>query len=225
MKGKLYVVGGPIGNLEDITLRAIRILGEVEIVLCEDTRRARILMDKYGIEKKLVSFHEHNEERRIPQVKEWLKSGLGVALLSDSGMPTIQDPGFRLVRALRIEGFEIISIPGPSSVTAALSISGLPTDRFVYEGFLPKRKGRRQKRLQFLKDDERTIVIFVPVHNIESILNEILEVFGDREVAICRELTKIHEEVIFGRLSEVISKIKGKRGEFVAVIGGKSERP
>jgi 16S rRNA (cytidine1402-2'-O)-methyltransferase len=223
MKGKLYVVGGPIGNLEDITVRAIRVLEGVEIILCEDTRRTLILTERYGIKKKLVSFHEHNEEKRIPQVKGWLNEGKDVALLSDSGMPTIQDPGFRLVRELRREGYEIVSIPGPSSVTAALSVSGLPTDRFVFEGFLPKRRGKRRRRLEALKDEERTIVFFISVHNIGDILLEILETLGDREVALCRELTKVHEEVIFGRLSEVIDEIKGKRGEFVAVVGGKGE--
>lgn len=221
MKGTLYIVGTPIGNLEDITLRALKVLREVDIVLAEDTRRTRLLLKHYGISKKLISFHEHNEEERIPMVVNMLDRGLNVALLSDAGMPTIEDPGYRIVRYLRLNGYRVTCVPGPSSVTAAISISGLPTDRFVFEGFLPKRKGRRRKRLEELKDEERTIVIFLPPHRVEEDLEEIEEVLGDREAALLRELTKIHEEVLFGKLSEIRRKLKIKKGEFVIVVRGR----
>ncbi len=223
MKGKLFVVGSPIGNLEDITFRAVRILREVDVIACEDTRRTKILLEKYDISTPMLSYNEHNERRRIPELLSMLSDGKDVALVSDAGMPTISDPGYRLVRAARENGFEVVAVPGPSAVTAALAISGLPTDRFVFEGFLPKKKGKRLKKLEEIREEERTVVVFESVHRIERTLAEMLEVLGgDRKVAVCRELTKSFEEVIFGRLDEVVQKLSTIKGEFVIVIGGKS---
>lgn len=223
MAGKLYVVATPIGNLKDITLRALEILKEADLILCEDTRRTRLLLTHYGISNELLSYNEHNERERIPKTIELLEEGRKVALVSDAGTPGISDPGYRLVREARIRGFDIISVPGPSAVIAALSISGLPTDRFVFEGFLPRKKKKRLKRLEFLKNEDRTIIIYESVHRIERILREILEIMGDREVALCRELTKLHEEVRFGQLSDIQTQEIKKKGEFVIVLRGKDE--
>ncbi len=222
MSGRLFVVGTPIGNLEDITFRAVRVLREVHVVACEDTRRARILFQHYGIDTPTISYNEHNEHRRIPELIERLRNGEDIALLSDAGMPTISDPGYRLVHAVREAGMEVVSVPGPSAVTAALSVSGLPTDRFIFEGFLPRKKGKREKKLLEIRDEVRTVVIFESVHRIERTLQEMLEVLGpDRKIAVCRELTKMFEEVLYGRIEDVLRDFRVKKGEFVVVIGGK----
>ncbi len=223
MSGKLYVVATPIGNIKDITLRALDVLKEVDLILCEDTRRTRPLLTHYGISNELLSYNEHNERERIPKIIEMLKEGRNIALVSDAGTPGISDPGYRLVREARIHGVEVVAVPGPSAVIAALSISGLPTDKFVFEGFLPRKKNKRLKRLEFLKNEDRTIIIYEAVHRIERTLREILDVMGDREVALCRELTKLHEEVRFGRLSDIVGKEIKKKGEFVIVLRGKDE--
>lgn len=222
MSGRLFVVGTPIGNLEDITFRAVKVLREVHVVACEDTRRARILFQHYGIDTPTISYNEHNEHRRIPELIERLRNGEDIALLSDAGMPTISDPGYRLVHAVREAGMEVVSVPGPSAVTAALSVSGLPTDRFIFEGFLPRKKGKREKKLLEIRDEVRTVVIFESVHRIERTLQEMLEVLGpDRKIAVCRELTKMFEEVLYGRIEDVLRDFRVKKGEFVVVIGGK----
>ncbi len=223
MPGKIYVVATPIGNMKDITLRAIDVLKEVDLILCEDTRRTRPLLTHYGISNELLSYNEHNERERIPKIIELLESGHDIALVSDAGTPGISDPGYRLVREARIRGVNVVPVPGPSAVIAALSVSGLPTDRFVFEGFLPRKKNRRLKRLEFLKNEDRTIIIYESVHRIERTLHEILDIMGDREVALCRELTKLHEEVKFGKLSEILSCEIKKKGEFVIVLRGKDE--
>ncbi len=222
MSGRLFVVGTPIGNLEDITFRAVKVLREVHVVACEDTRRARILFQHYGIDTPTISYNEHNEHRRIPELIERLRNGEDIALLSDAGMPTISDPGYRLVHAVREAGMEVVSVPGPSAVTAALSVSGLPTDRFIFEGFLPRKKGKREKKLLEIRDEVRTVIIFESVHRIERTLQEMLEVLGpDRKIAVCRELTKMFEEVLYGRIEDVLRDFRVKKGEFVVVIGGK----
>ncbi len=223
MSGRLYVVATPIGNIKDITIRALDVLREVDLILCEDTRRTRQLLSHYGISNELLSYNEHNERERIPLVLSYLKEGKEIALVSDAGTPGISDPGYRLVREARIKGFEVLSVPGPSAIIAALSVSGLPTDRFVFEGFLPRRKGKRLKRLEFLKNEDRTIIIYESVHRIERTLQEILEVIGDREIAVCRELTKVFEEVKYGKLSTIINEGITKKGEFVIVLRGKDE--
>ncbi len=223
MSGKLFVVATPIGNIKDITFRAVEVLKEVDLILCEDTRRTKQLLSHYGIKNELISYNEHNEAERIPAVLNWLGEGREIALVSDAGTPGISDPGYRLIREARLNGFDVVSVPGPSAIIAALSISGLPTDRFVFEGFLPRKKGKRFKRLEFLKNEDRTIIIYESVHRIERTLQEILEVIGDREVAVCRELTKVFEEVKFGLLSKILSEGITKKGEFVIVLKGKDE--
>ena len=220
-EGIFYVIGGPIGNLEDITLRALEVLRSLDVLLCEDTRKTRIILDKYGIKVKTLSYNEHNENKRIPEVIELLEAGLKVGIMSDAGTPCISDPGYRLVREARKRGINVSPIPGPSAVVAALSVSGLPTDSFVFEGFLPRKKEKRKKKLQELAEERRTVVIYESVHRIERLLDELQEIFGDREVCLARELTKLHEEVLFGRLSEVRGKLKTVKGEFVITIKGR----
>ncbi len=218
MSGKLFVVATPIGNLEDITFRAIRTLRECNIILCEDTRRAKILLKHYGIEKPLISYFEGNEERRIPEIIKLLKEGKDIALISDAGTPLISDPGYRLVKRCREEGIEVLPVPGPSAAIAALSVSGLETDKFVFLGFPPKRKGKRIKLLQEVKDFEGSLIFYVSPYDINDFLEEALEVLGDRKICVCREMTKMFEEYIYGNLSEVKDKVKPK-GEIVVVIG------
>jgi len=223
MAGKLYVVSTPIGNIKDITLRALEVLKEVDLILCEDTRRTRPLLTHYGISNELLSYNEHNEHERIPYVIKLMENGKNIAIVSDAGTPGISDPGYRLVREARLKGLEVVSVPGPSAIIAALSISGLPTDRFVFEGFLPRKKSKRLKRLELLKKEDRTIIIYESVHRIERTLQEILDIIGDREIALCRELTKLHEEVKFGMLSEILKEGIKAKGEFVIVLRGKDE--
>ncbi|MEO0139326.1 MAG: 16S rRNA (cytidine(1402)-2'-O)-methyltransferase [candidate division WOR-3 bacterium] len=217
-KGKLFIVATPIGNLEDITLRAIRTLKECDFILCEDTRRAKILLKHYDIEKPLISYFEGNEEKRIPEVLEMLREGKKIALISDAGTPLISDPGYKLVRRCREEGFDVIPIPGPSAVISALSVSGLETDKFAFIGFPPKKRGKRLKLLESLKDFEGSLVFYVSPYKVKEFLKEILEVFGDRQVCVCREMTKMFEEYVYGKITEVMDKVKEK-GEFVIVVG------
>jgi len=218
MSGKLFVVATPIGNLEDITLRAIRTLKECDFMLCEDTRRAKILLNHYGIEKPLISYFEGNEEKRIPEVIDLLKEGKNIALISDAGTPLISDPGYRLVKRCREEGIDVLPIPGPSAVIAALSVSGLETDRFMFLGFPPQKIGKRRKLLEEIKDFEGSLVFYLSPYDIKEFLEEVLEILGDRRVCICREMTKFFEEYLYGKLSEVKDKVKEK-GEFVVIVG------
>ncbi|MEO0144451.1 MAG: 16S rRNA (cytidine(1402)-2'-O)-methyltransferase [candidate division WOR-3 bacterium] len=216
--GKLFIIATPIGNLKDITIRAIETLKFVDIILCEDTRRAKILLDYYDIKnKKLLSYFEGNEQRRVKEVLKLLEEGKNIGLISDAGTPLISDPGYRLVRTCRENNIEVIPIPGPSAVISALSVSGLETDKFLFLGFLPKKKSKRINELLKYKNFEGSIVIYVSVYKIKEFLEEILEVFGNRKVFIAREMTKAFEEYIYGNLSEVKDKIKEK-GEFVVVI-------
>jgi len=215
------VVATPIGNLKDITIRAIETLKQVDLILCEDTRHAKKFLNHYRIDKPLMSYFEGNESKRTPEVIKILKEGKDVALISDAGTPTISDPGYRLIRAAREEGIDVIPVPGPSAVIAALSVSGLPTDRFLFEGFLPRKQGKRRKRLQELSEFDGSIVIYESPLRIKRTLNEILEIMGDRRVFIGREITKMHEEYLFGWLSEIIDRVKEK-GEFVIVISKES---
>ncbi len=217
MAGKLYVVSTPIGNLGDITLRALEVLKEVDAIVCEDTRHAKKFLQHYGIDRPLISYFEGNEKTRAPQIIQMLKEGKSVALISDAGTPTISDPGYRLVRMAREEGIEVLPVPGPSAIIAALSVSGLPTDRFIFEGFLPRKEGKRRRRLEELAEFEGSIILYESPHRIERTLKEILEVMGDRRVFIGREMTKMHEEYIFGWLSEVMERVK-PRGEIVIVV-------
>lgn len=221
MPGKLFVVATPIGNLEDITLRALRVLTETEVIACEDTRRTRKMLSHHGIRgKTLISYHEGNEKERAGELLEILREGRDIALVSDSGTPCVSDPGYRITRAAAEAGINVIPIPGPSTATAALSASGLPSDRFVFEGFLPRKKGNLRKRLRELIPEERTMVIYESVHRIDGTLRELADALGDREAVIFREMTKAHEETLRGRLSELAEMNFPRKGEFVMVIRG-----
>jgi len=218
------VVATPIGNLEDITIRALKVLAEVDLIACEDTRRTARLLSAHGIRKPMLSYFEHNELRRVPELVERLKRGDAIALVSDAGTPAISDPGYRLVRAALEAGCPVLSVPGPSALTAALSIAGLPTDRFCFEGFLPARSAARRKALADLKHEPRTIVFFEAARRLPETLPEIAEIFGaDREAAIVRELTKIHEQTLKGTLGNLVATGSALKGEVVLVVAGASE--
>ena len=222
---RLYVVATPIGNLEDITLRALDILATVDVIAAEDTRRTRVLLSRYSLDKPLLSLQEHNEEQKAPQLVQRLCGGQSIALVSDAGTPLLSDPGFRLVRLAAEAGIEVVAVPGPSSITAALSISGLPTDRFTFEGFMPPRHTARVKRLGTLKTEPRTLVFFESSHRIQECLDDLVEVFGeDRAIALCREMTKQFETVLRGSIEEVRQQVSNdqnqRKGEFVLVVAG-----
>lgn len=223
MKGKLYVVPTPIGNLEDITLRAIRILSEVDLILAEDTRVSRKLLSHYKIDTALESHHQNNEHATVSNQIEKMKQGLSLALISDAGTPAISDPGFLLVRETVKAGIEVDCLPGPTALIVALVNSGIPTERFVFEGFLPPKKGR-QKKLQQISDEERTIVFYESPHKLNKTLAQLAELIEeDRTIAVCREMTKKFEETIRGRLKEVQQHFEenSPKGEFVIVLSGK----
>ncbi|MBM2845558.1 MAG: rsmI [Bacteroidetes bacterium] len=221
--GALYIVSTPIGNLDDITLRAIRILGSVDLVAAEDTRKTKFLLDHLSITKPLISFYTYNEARRVPELIDMLKAGKSVALVTDAGTPGVSDPAYSIVHAAVARGVRVIPIPGASAVLAALVASGLPTDRFVFEGFLPVKKGRKTK-LESLRGEERTMVFYESPFRVERTLEDVRQNFGDRQVAVVRELTKKFEQVLRGKVSDVLSRIKGKslKGEFVLVVAGAS---
>jgi 16S rRNA (cytidine1402-2'-O)-methyltransferase len=225
VSGRLYLVGTPIGNLGDLTDRARETLRTVEIVAAEDTRRTGRLLKTIGVSRTIVSLFEGNERERTEELLARLREGSDVAVVTDAGMPVISDPGFRLVRACVDGGIEVRVVPGPSAVTAGLAVSGLPVDRFVFEGFLPRRAGPRRDRLRALADEPRTIVLFESPRRLVPLLREALVELGDRRVAVGRELTKLHEEVIRGRLGEVLERLAGAevRGEIVVVLEGRTE--
>lgn len=223
MKGKLYVVPTPIGNLEDITLRAIRVLSEVDLILAEDTRVSRKLLSQYKIETALESHHQNNEHATVSKQIVKMKQGLSLALISDAGTPAISDPGFLLVRETVKAGIEVDCLPGPTALIVALVNSGIPTERFVFEGFLPPKKGR-QKKLQQISDEERTIVFYESPHKLNKTLAQLAELIEeDRTIAVCREMTKKFEETIRGTLVEVQQHFEenSPKGEFVIVLSGK----
>jgi 16S rRNA (cytidine1402-2'-O)-methyltransferase len=226
VSGILYLVGTPIGNFGDMTDRARETLGTVDVVAAEDTRRTGRLLAHFGIEARMVSMFEGNEDQRTEELLEELRSDHDVAVVSDAGMPSLSDPGYQLVRASVDAGIEVRVVPGPSAVLSALVVSGLPTDRFVFEGFLPRRAGDRRTRLRSLAHDRRTVVLFESPHRLATLLRDVLAELGDRRVAIARELTKLHEEVIRGRTSEVLARLPdpGLKGELVVVLEG-SRRP
>ncbi len=222
LRGTLYVVPTPIGNLEDITFRAINVFKGVDLIAAEDTRTTKFLLDHYGITKPLLSFFSHNEQVRVPQIVERLKNGEAVALVSDAGTPGISDPAHSIITAAIAEGIRIIPLPGATAFVPALVASGLSTHAFVFEGFLPHKKGRKTA-FERLKEEERTIVLYESVHRIEKTLGELREYFGDRKVVVARELTKKFEEITRGSLSTVMYNYTSRsiKGEFVIVIEGK----
>jgi len=215
-------VATPIGNLEDITLRAIRVLKEAELVVVEDTRRTGILLKHYGIKKSLLSYHDHNKEERTPEIIKRLNAGEKVALVSDSGTPGISDPGFYLVRKAIESGLPVVPIPGPTAIISGLVVSGLPTDKFVFEGWLPRKSTQRKQRLKELLQEPRTIVFFESPHRLLNSLEDCLLVLGDRRVVLCRELTKKFETVERDKISNLIKEYSDKspRGEFIVVLEG-----
>ena len=222
-KGRLYVVATPIGNMNDITLRAIDILGKADCVAAEDTRRTGRLLACHKIKTSLLSYHEHNELKRTPELIEKLKRGLAVALVSDAGTPTVSDPGYSLIKKAVESGIPVIPIPGVSAVTTALSVAGLPVNSFVFMGFLARKKGKRIKQLNELSREQRTIVIYESPRRVLSLLEEIIMVMGDRDGVLCREMTKLHEEFLRGVLSEIISSMQKRteiKGECTLLISG-----
>ncbi|MEW6212097.1 MAG: 16S rRNA (cytidine(1402)-2'-O)-methyltransferase [Acidobacteriota bacterium] len=225
MTGRLYLVATPIGNLEDITLRALRVLREVDLVACEDTRRTRKLLSHFNISKPTLSYHEHNERARACELAAKLEEGASIALVTDAGTPLVSDPGHRIVEEAIRRGIPVVPVPGPSAVVVALAASGLPTQEFLFAGFLPSKQTARRARLAELASARSTIVFYEAPHRIEAALRDAICAMGDRQAVIARELTKIHEEFLRGSLSELIKKIADRplRGEIVLLIGPASE--
>ena len=227
MTGPLYLVATPIGNLEDITHRAVRILREVDLVACEDTRHTRKLLDHYGISKPVISCHEHNEAARAEELAAKMLAGASVALVSDAGMPLISDPGYRVVAAAIRAGVPVVPVPGPSAVVAALAASGLATDSFYFGGFLPAKSGQRARTLEALREHPHTLVFYEAPHRIVETLEDVERVLGPRQVVIARELTKVHEEFLRGAVGEVRATLEARspvKGEITLLIG-KAEQP
>ena len=218
----LYVVATPIGNLEDISLRALRVLREVKLIAAEDTRKTKRLLNAYHIQTPMTSYHEHNEKAKLDYILNCLKEG-DVALVSEAGMPGVSDPGYELIGAASRTGIPVIPIPGPSAVITALVVSGLPTDRFLYLGFLPRRASARKQALKSVAQETGTLVILEAPHRLQQALNDLRLVLGDRQLAVCRELTKLHEEVFRGTISQAIDRFTEPRGELTLVIEGKRE--
>jgi 16S rRNA (cytidine1402-2'-O)-methyltransferase len=225
-KGMLYVVSTPIGNLDDITLRALKVLRHVDLIAAEDTRRTRRLLSRFDIHTPLVSYFEHNELKKLDKLLSHMKRGKEIALVSDAGTPGISDPGYRLIQQAIERGIPVIPIPGPSAVIAALSISGLATDSFYFAGFLPRKGGKRRKLLEKLGDLDGTSILYESPHRLMKTLGDLLEVCGDRQIVVTRELTKAFEEAIRGSICEVINALEGRRikGEVTIVLAGKGRK-
>lgn len=227
-KGTLYVVATPIGNLEDITYRAVRVLGEVDLVAAEDTRHSRKLFARFGIQKPLLSYHDHNEQQRQVELLEHLQSGRDVALISDAGTPCIADPGYRLIASCHAAGITVVPIPGPSAVITALSAAGVSTERFAFEGYLPARAKARADLLRQLLGEQRTLVFYEAPHRLAATLADLVEILGgDRQLVVARELTKLHEEFFRGTMVEAVDRFHQQpaRGELVLVIPPATQGP
>ncbi|MEA2658666.1 MAG: rRNA (cytidine1402-2-O)-methyltransferase [Candidatus Binatota bacterium] len=222
MAGVLYVVATPIGNLEDITLRALRVLKEVNRIAAEDTRHTQTLLNHYGITTPLTSYHEHNERSKVRSLIERLARGENIALVSDAGTPAISDPGYRLVSAAIREKLSVVPIPGASAALAVLSASGLPSDRFAFEGFLPAARQERKNKLQALKGETRTMIFYEAPHRLKESLEDLLQIFGDREISIGREMSKLHEEFLRGAVSAVLLQLAERdvKGELTLIVHG-----
>ncbi|MEN8687661.1 MAG: 16S rRNA (cytidine(1402)-2'-O)-methyltransferase [Desulfuromonadales bacterium] len=226
--GTLYVVATPIGNLEDITYRAVKVLGEVDLVAAEDTRHSRKLLDRFGIRKPLLSYHDHNERQRYGEILERLRAGETVALISDAGTPCIADPGYRLIAACRTAGVSVVPIPGASALIAALSVSGVATDRFIFEGYLPSRAKARTDLFKRLAGEQRTLVFYETPHRLLPALNDLVQVFGgERSLVIAREMTKLHEEFFRGSADGAVAHFSRQpvKGEVVLILPPGSEGP
>jgi 16S rRNA (cytidine1402-2'-O)-methyltransferase len=222
--GTLYVVATPIGNLDDLSPRARAVLAKTDVIAAEDTRHTRGLLSSISAESRLIAYHEHNEEQRVPELLARLTGGESVSLVSDAGTPLISDPGWRLVRAAQDAGIAVVPVPGACAAIVALCAAGLPTDRFVFEGFLPRRDGPRDERLAELKRERRTVVFYEAVHRISATLAALVSAFGgERRAALARELTKVHEQIVVGTLAELHARLDGEiplLGEFVIVVAG-----
>jgi 16S rRNA (cytidine1402-2'-O)-methyltransferase len=221
-KGILYLVPTPIGNLGDISKRALETLENSELIACEDTRNSGRLLAHFGLKKKLISYHDFNEERRLPKLLETLNSGGNISVITDAGSPGLSDPAYRIIRAAIENDIIVCPLPGPNALIPALTGSGLPLDRFFFEGFLPQKSGSRKNRLQKLAELEHTLIFYESPHRIEKTIADMLETLGDRPACIAREISKIHEEFIRGNLSEILEIIKSRKlkGEMVIVVAG-----
>ncbi|MFC1961423.1 16S rRNA (cytidine(1402)-2'-O)-methyltransferase [Chloroflexota bacterium] len=216
----LYVVATPIGNLEDISLRALRVLAEVSLIAAEDTRKTRKLLNRYSIKTALTSYHEHNKLSKLDYLMEYLQEK-DVALVSEAGTPGVSDPGYELIAASGQRGIPVVPIPGPSAIITALTVSGLPTDRFTYLGFLPPRQSARRSLLQGGAAEKSTLILLEAPHRLIASLQDILQILGDRRIAVCRELTKLHEDIFRGTVSQAVTAFREPRGEFTLVIEGR----
>ncbi len=226
VSGTLYIVATPIGNLEDITYRAVTVLRQVDIIAAEDTRHSKKLLSHYHVEKKLISCHEHNEDKRKARFISHLKDGLDIALITDAGTPSISDPGYKLVSAAANEGIHVIPIPGCSAAIAGLSVSGLPTDSFLFIGFLPKKKQQQKKKLGKLKDQGATLIFYESPKRIKGLIKTVNDILGDRKACLAREITKLHEEYLRGSLSHILGKLEKKesiKGECALFVQGSTE--
>ena len=222
-KGVLYIVATPIGNLEDITVRALKILRDVDLIAAEDTRKSGKLLSHYRIKNRLVSYHEHNEKRRTPELVDQLLEGTSIALVSNAGTPCVSDPGYRLVAAAVANKISVVPVPGPSAVMTAMSAAGLPTDSFVFIGFAPKKKGKRMKLLAELAFEPRALIFFESPRRILTFLEEVVSSIGDRPAVLAREMTKLHAEFIRGSVSEILETLEAKpetKGECTLLVGG-----
>ena len=226
MAGVLHIVATPIGNLEDVTLRALRVLKEADLIAAEDTRHTRILLSHYDIRTPLISYHEHNEKIQAPKLVERLLGGENIALVSDAGTPAIADPGYRLVVEAIRAGVQVNPLPGPSALAAVLSASGLPTDRFIFEGFLPAKKREREAKLQALRNEIRTLVFYEAPHRLKESLADMRRILGDRETVVAREVSKVHEEFLRGTIEELLRRLgDGEvKGELTVVVRGCGSR-
>lgn len=215
----LYIVATPIGNMDDMTLRARDTLENVDVIACEDTRHTKVLLDRYDLNTKTISYHQHSGGAKVKQIIDWLEEGKDVALVTDAGTPGISDPGSKLISKAIESNIEVTSVPGPTAFVAALSVSGFDTSEFVFMGFLPHKKGR-QARLKEIQTEKRTVVLYESVHRIKKLLNELEYSLADREICVVRELTKKFEEIYRGKPADILKNVKEK-GEFVVIIEGK----